>query len=45
MFAFGGGAVGSIPNVFLLLRLLDSLVSTPSAIPQDREFALRTHVA
>ncbi len=42
LLAFGGGAVGSIPNVFLFLRLLDTLVTRPSAIPHDREFSLRT---
>lgn len=41
---FGGGSIGSIPNVFLFLRLLDSLVGRPSAIPQDREFAARTNL-
>jgi hypothetical protein len=44
LLAFGGGGVGSIPNVFLFLRLLDSLVARPSAIPQDRDFAVRAHV-
>jgi len=42
--SFGGGAIGSIPNVFLFLRLLDTLVARPSAIPQDRDFAMRAHV-
>ena len=42
--AFGGGSIGSIPNVFLFLRLLDTLVARPSAIPEDREFAMRAHV-
>jgi hypothetical protein len=42
--AFGGGSVGAIPNVFLFLRLLDTLVAHPTAIPQDREFAMRAHV-
>src|SRR5919204_3160566 len=37
--AFGGGSVGSIPNVFLFLRLLDTLVARPTAVPQDREFS------
>jgi hypothetical protein len=41
---FGGGSIGSIPNVFLFLRLLDSLVGRASAIPQDREFAARTNL-
>jgi hypothetical protein len=44
MLAFGGGRVGSIPNVFLLLRLLDSMLGRASAIPQDRDFAARAHV-
>ncbi|HZX96449.1 MAG TPA: DUF6585 family protein [Myxococcales bacterium] len=44
MLSFGGGAVGAIPNVFLLLRLLDSLVQRPSAIPQERDFSARQHV-
>jgi hypothetical protein len=42
--AFGGGAVGSIPNVFLFLRLLDGLVARASAIPQDREFSAQASV-
>jgi hypothetical protein len=42
--AFGGGSVGSIPNVFLFLRLLDTLVARPSAIPQDREFSAQASV-
>ena len=41
---FGGGSVGSIPNVFLFLRLLDSLLGRPTAIPQDRDFAGRANV-
>jgi hypothetical protein len=41
---FGGGSVGSIPNVFLFLRLLDSLLGRPTAIPQDRDFAARANV-
>jgi hypothetical protein len=41
---FGGGSVGAIPNIFLFLRLLDSLVSRATTIPQDRDFALRHHV-
>ena len=44
MLAFGGGSVGSIPNVFLFLRLLDALVARPTAIPPDREFAARASV-
>jgi len=42
--AFGGGGIGAIPNVFLFLRLLDTLVARPSTIPEDREFAMRAHV-
>jgi len=41
---FGGGSVGAIPNIFLFLRLLDSLVARATTIPQDRDFALRHHV-
>ena len=41
---FGGGSVGAIPNVFLFLRLLDSLVARATTIPQDRDFAFRQHV-
>ncbi len=41
---FGGGSVGAIPNIFLFLRLLDSLVTRATTIPQDRDFALRHHV-
>jgi uncharacterized protein DUF6585 len=41
---FGGGNVGAIPNVFLFLRLLDSLIARSSAIPQDRDFAARANV-
>lgn len=44
LLAFGGGSVGGIPNVFLFLRLLDTLVARPTAIPEDREFAMRAHV-
>ena len=44
MLAFGGGRVASIPNVFLLLRLLDTMVARTSAIPQDRDFSARAHV-
>jgi hypothetical protein len=39
LLGFGGGNIGSIPNVFLFLRLLDSLLGRPSAIPHDRQFA------
>jgi len=42
LLAFGGGAIGSIPNIFLFLRLLDTLVARPATIPLDREFAGRT---
>jgi hypothetical protein len=42
--AFGGGSVGAIPNVFLFLRLLDTLVARPTAIPQDREFSAQASV-
>ena len=42
LLAFGGGAIGAIPNVFLFLRLLDSLVARAAAIPADRDFAART---
>src|SRR5467141_2733739 len=41
---FGGGSVGSIPNVFLFLRLLDSLLGRPTAIPRDHDFAGRANV-
>jgi hypothetical protein len=41
---FGGASIAAIPNVFLLLRLLDSLVARATTIPQDRDFALRHHV-
>ena len=44
LLAFGGGAVGAIPNVFLFLRLLDTLIARTSVIPQDRDFARRAHV-
>src|SRR5438067_11047891 len=44
LLGFGGGSVGSIPNVFLFLRLLDSLLGRPTAIPQDRDFAGRANV-
>jgi hypothetical protein len=44
LLAFGGGSVASIPNVFLFLRLLDTLVAHPSAIPQDRDFSMRALV-
>jgi hypothetical protein len=44
LLAFGGGSVASIPNVFLFLRLLDTLVAHPSAIPQERDFSMRAHV-
>jgi len=42
--AFGGGSVGGIPNVFLFLRLLDSLIARPAAIPADREFSTQASV-
>jgi len=42
--AFGGGSVGAIPNVFLFLRLLDSLIARPAAIPADREFSTQASV-
>ena len=39
-FAFARMQTGSVPNVFLLLRLLDSLVGRkPPALGQDRDFA------
>jgi len=41
---FGGGSVGAIPNVFLFLRLLDSLIARPAAIPADREFSTQASV-
>jgi hypothetical protein len=44
LLAFGGGSIAAIPNVFLFLRLLDTLVGRASVIPQDRDFAMRTHV-
>jgi len=42
--AFGGGSVGAIPNIFLFLRLLDALISRPTAIPHDREFSTQASV-
>jgi len=44
LLGFGGGNIGSIPNVFLFLRLLDSLIGRASAIPQDRQFAAQRSV-
>ena len=44
LLGFGGGNIGSIPNVFLFLRLLDSLIGRGSAIPQDRQFAAQRSV-
>jgi hypothetical protein len=44
MLAFASAQVGGVPNVFLLLRLLDALVARPSAIPADRDFSARAHV-
>lgn len=44
MLAFASARVGAIPNVFLLLRLLDTMVGRASAIPQDRDFSARAHV-
>lgn len=44
MFAFASGRVAAIPNVFLLLRLLDTMLGRPSAIPQERDFSARAHV-
>ena len=40
--AFGAGAIGRIPNVFLFLRLLDSLVARTASMPGRREFSART---
>ena len=44
LLGFGGGSIGSIPNVFLLLRLLDSLLGRATAIPHDRQFASQRSV-
>lgn len=44
LLAFGGGSIAAIPNVFLFLRLLDTLVGRTSAIPQERDFSMRAHV-
>src|SRR5262249_39582996 len=43
LLGFGGGSIGSIPNVFLLLRLLDSLLGR-ATIPHDRQFAAQRSV-
>ena len=44
LLSFGGGAVGAIPNIFLFLRLLDTLIARTTAIPHDRDFSMRAHV-
>ncbi len=44
MLAFASARVASIPNVFLLLRLLDTMLGRAGAIPQDRDFSARAHV-
>lgn len=43
LLGFGGGNIGSIPNVFLFLRLLDSLLGR-ATIPQDRQFVAQRSV-
>ena len=42
--AFARIMAGSIPNVFVLLRLLDGMVEKRSKLPQDRDFAATAYV-
>ena len=43
-FAFARVTAGAIPNVFLLLRLLDGMVEPKSAIMRNRDFAASAYV-
>lgn len=43
-FAFARVMAGVIPNVFLLLRLLDGMVGRKSAMGRDRDFAATAYV-
>ena len=43
-FAFASVMAGAIPNVFLLLRLLDGMVEQKSAMKRDRDFAASAYV-